>query len=238
VGGSEVRALDAAANNAAWCDAVCSAHGRPGELSDHCWISRAPTPSYYPNLVTLDPAPGPALDAIRELERGLPSAAWTVKDSFAALPLERAGFRLLFEAEWIARPAPAAPRPRPGRWIRVRSEPELAAWEAAWGESAGQARIFLPALLQRSDIVILAARDDGGAIAAGGIANRTGKLVGLTNFFAREPRAALRAECIDAALAELPGTALVGYESGESLAEARDLGFRRLGPLRVWLRKG
>lgn len=234
--GSEVRVEDAAANNSAWCDAVCSAHGRPGELLEHYWISRAPTPPYYPNLVTLDPAPAPALEAIRELERALSPAAWAVKDSFAVLPLERAGFRLLFDGEWIARSAPAVRRPRPSGWIRVRSEPELAAWEAAWGESAGQPRIFLAELLRRPEIAILAAQDEAGGIAAGGIANRTGSLVGLTNFFAREQRASGRADCSDAALAELPGAAVVGYESGQSLAEARGLGFRSLGPLRVWLR--
>lgn len=238
MGGSEVRALDAAANNAAWCDAVCRAHGSPGELSRSHWLSRAPTPPYYPNLVTLDPSPEPALEAVRELERAHPSAPWAVKDSFAVLPLDRAGFRLLFEAEWIARPAPPVHRRRPSGWLRVRSEPELADWEAAWGESAGRQRIFLPPLLRRPEIAILAAREEGGGISAGGIANRTGALVGLTNFFARERRAARRRECIDAALAELPGAEVVGYESGEPLAEARGLGFRSLGPLRVWLREG
>lgn len=237
MGGSEVRALDAAANNAAWCDAVCRAHGLPGEFSRSHWLSRVPAPPHYPNLVTLDPSPEPALEAVRELERAHPSAPWAVKDSFAVLPLDRAGFRLLFEAEWIARPAPAVPGPRPSGWIRVRSEAELADWEAAWGESAGQPRVFPPALLRRHEIAILAARKEGG-IAAGGIANRTGALVGITNFFAREQSAARRPECIDAALAALPGAEVVGYEAGESLAEARGLGFRSLGPLRVWLREG
>ena len=92
---SQIRVADAARNNAAWCDAVCSAHGHPGELSDSHWLNRAPAPPFYPNLVTLDRAPGPALAAVQELEAAPPSASWAVKDSFAVLPLERAGFRLL-----------------------------------------------------------------------------------------------------------------------------------------------
>jgi len=173
---------------------------------------------------------------VRELERALPSVAFAVKDSFAVLPLDHAGFRILFDAEWIARPAPRARPRRPGRWIRIRSEPELAVFEAAWGESAGQPRIFRPALLARSDIAILAAIG-GGDIVAGVVANRTGSTLGISNFFAREDSVALRSECLDAAIDELPGEAWVGYESGSALAESLSLGFRRLGPLRVWLRE-
>jgi hypothetical protein len=234
---SEPRAVDAARNNAAWCDAVCSAHGSPGELSDALWLSRAPTPPRYPNLVTLDPAPGPALAAVRELERALTPAAWAVKDSFAALRLDRAGFRILFDAEWIARPVPRAHPRRPGRWIRVRSEAEIAAFEVAWGESAGQPRIFRPALLARSDVAILAALGAGGDIFAGAVANRTGSTLGISNFFARGESAALRSECLDAAIDELPAETVVGYESGRALEESLGLGFRRLGSLRVWLRE-
>lgn len=235
---SEIAAADAARNNAAWCDAVCGAHGCPGELSGSHWLTRAPTPPGYPNLVTLEPAVAPAMAAVRELERARPPEAWAVKDSFSVLALEPAGFRLLFEAEWIVRPAlPARPRGS-GRWIRVQSKPALAAWEAAWGESASQTRLFLPALLGRSEIAILAALDDGGAVAAGVIANWSRNVVGLSNFFAREQREALRAGSIEAAQREFPGLPLVGYESGQDLAESRALGFLPLGSLRVWLREG
>jgi len=234
---SEIGAADAARNNAAWCDAVCGAHGCPGERTGGYWLTRAPTPPAYPNLVTLEPAAAPALEAVRELERARPSQPWAVKDSFSVLPLETAGFRLLFEAEWIGRPVQLA-RPRAGgRWIRVRSETGLAAWEAAWGESASQPRVFLPALLGRSEIAILAALDGAGAVAAGVVANRSGDAVGLSNFFAREERAARRAAGAEAAQREFPGLPLVGYESGRDLAECRALGFLPLGPLRVWLRE-
>jgi hypothetical protein len=235
---SEIGAADAARNNAAWCDAVCGAHGCPGEHSGSHWLTRAPTPPGYPNLVTLEPAVAPAMAAVRELERVRPSEAWAVKDSFSVLPLEPAGFRLLFEAEWIVRPAQLARPGEGGRWIRVRSEPGLAAWEAAWGESASMPRVFLPALLGRSEIAILAALDAEGAVAAGVVANWSGNAVGLSNFFAREEREALRAGCVEAAQREFPGLSLVGYESGQDLAESRALGFLPLGSLRVWLREG
>ena len=235
-----LRVADLARNNAAWCDAVGSAHGSAGELSDSHWLSRAPMPPYYPNLVTLAPAPEPALAAVRELERARPSASWAVKDSFGVLPLEQAGFRLLFGAEWILRPARSdSPRRAPGRrWLRVESDAQLADWERAWGESAGQPRIFLPPLLRRSEIAFLAAVAPDGSIAAGVIANRAGNVVGVSNLFARgDEGALLRGECIDAAGDAFPGLPLVGYETGDALAESMALGFVSLGSLRVWVRE-
>jgi hypothetical protein len=235
---SAIGAADAARNNADWCDAVCGAHGARGERAPSHWLTRAPTPAGYPNLVTLEAALAPAMAAVRELERVRPSEAWAVKDSFSVLPLEPAGFRLLFEAEWIARPALPARPPGSGGWTRVRSEPALAAWEAAWRESAAKPRVFLPVLLERSDVAFLAALDAEGGIAAGVVASRSPNAVGLSNFFARREREALRAGCIDAAQREFPGLPLVGYESGQDLAESRALGFVPVGSLRVWLREG
>lgn len=235
---SEIGVADAARNNAAWCDAMCSAHGRPGAFFDSHWINRAPVPPLHPNLVTLAPAVEPTMAAVRELAEARPAASWAVKDSFAVLPLEQAGFRVLFEAEWIARPARRGGMGRRslgGHLFRVHSEPALAEWEAAWGESPEQPRLFLPDLLRRSEVAILATRGGGDAIRAGAIVNHSGNAVGLSNFFARgEQRAALRAACVDAAADTFPGLPLVGYEAGQDLAECLALGFSPLGALRVW----
>ena len=231
---------DAARNNAAWCDAVCCAHGAAGEFSDSYWLSRAAVPPFHPNLVTLAPASEPALAAVRELEQTRPAASCAVKDSFAVLALEPLGFRLLFAAEWIARPAlsrPSGQRSRAG-WLRVETESALSAWEAAWGESRGRSRIFLPALLRRTDFAFLAALDGGGAIAAGVVAHRTGSAVGLSNAFAHgEEAVSLRAAGVEAASDAFPGLPLVGYEAGPALAASRALGFASLGPLRIWARE-
>ena len=236
----DIGVADAAMNNAAWCDAMCSAHGSPGHFFDSHWVTRAPAPPLHPDLVTFDSAPGPAMAAIRELDRARPSGSWAVKDSFGALPLAQSGFRLLFGAEWIARP-PLTRRSGRGspdrRWLRVRSESALSAWEAAWGGSAEQPRLFLPALLARREIAILAAVDESGAITAGVVANRADDAVGLTNFFEHgRSDGSARAECVDAAGDAFPGLAMVGYESGHSLAECHALGFVSIGSLQVWVR--
>lgn len=42
-----IASAQAAANNAYWCDAICCAHGAPGELHEHLWLSRRPMPRFY-----------------------------------------------------------------------------------------------------------------------------------------------------------------------------------------------
>ncbi len=236
---TNLRVADAARNNAAWCNAVCSAHGSPGEFYATHWLSRGAAPPGYPNLVTLEPSPEPAMAAVRELAELRPDTSLAVKDSFAVLALESAGFRVLFDAEWILRPAHLCPLPShaPGvRLLPVRSASALSAWEDAWGESRGGARVFLPSLLQRSDVAFLAALDAEDRVVAGAVANRSENAVGISNFFARdEPRRSLRAACVDAIIRQFPGLCLVGYEAGDDLAETLSLGFEPLGPLRVWV---
>jgi hypothetical protein len=222
-----VTVADAARNNAALCDAVCAAHGAGGELFDTHWLTRTRTPPRYPNLVTLTDAIDAPLAAIEDLPHGA-----AVKDSFAVLPLERAGFRFLFTAEWIVRPPMDDVSPNP-RWLRIQSDDGLAAWEVAWGESAGEPRVFLPVLLQRRDLVFLARVDDAGTCDAGVIANRTADAIGLSNFFERAPDSARR-DAVQAVAHLHPGLPLVGYESGPALAQAHAIGFESLGPLCIW----
>jgi hypothetical protein len=226
-------------------DAVCRAHGKPGEFQDGLWIHRHSTPRFYPNAVTLSAAGSKLqLESIRELVATIGTADCGVKDSFCTLDLEPAGFQILFEAEWIHRPAAVA---RPDfataavGWTRISSASELAAWEAAWaGEQVGERpeRIFRPSLLMDANVAFFAADRDG-RIVAGAIANRTGNVVGLSNLFVPPRDAdALRAGCVAAVVDTFPGLPIVGYESGSDLAGARALGFESLGPLRVWVRQG
>ena len=51
----DARAREAARNNAAWCDAVCCAHGRSPRFEPLAWCHDGPGLRFYPNLVTLDP---------------------------------------------------------------------------------------------------------------------------------------------------------------------------------------
>lgn len=232
--------LSAVRNNAVWCDAVCRSHGRPGIFEPHAWVSRTPTPPFYPNVVTLSGAEG--ADAQRATVAALATSAlarpWAVKDSFAALDLTPLGFRPLFDATWVGRSAEA---PLPSavasdvEWLTVRDAALLAAWEAAWSGEAARPEepVFRPALLANPEVVVLAGVRDGRVI-AGLVANRSEGVTGISNLFVPADVPALRAAALAAAAAAFPGTALVGYEHGDDLAAMLALGFTTLGPLRVW----
>ncbi len=239
------RVIQAARNNALWCDTVCRTHSIPGEFYPSICINRSATPPFYPNAVTL--TGGHDQDAqyahIRDLSATRIPGAWAVKDSFAALDLASLGFTMLFEAMWTCRPATAVrptERNTDVRWERVTTAAELHAWERAWrGDPAepvapAQAELFRPALLADPDVLIVAAYHQQ-RIVAGAIANRTGAVVGLSNVFVPDQGAAtFWAGCVGMILDHFPGQALVGYEAGEGLAQAEACGFAALQPLRVW----
>lgn len=240
---SRDRVAAATFNNAAWCEAVCRAHGRPGEFAGALWLNRAEVPRFYPNAVTLthegETRQVEALSALK-----LPGR-WAVKDSFATLDLAPLGFAELFSAQWIhfspERKAP--PNPGGARWVQVRDPAALAAWEAAWSGQPGTAgpgptdAVFRPGLLEDAGVEFLAAYH-GDTLVAGAIAYRTEGVVSLSNtFFAEAEAGVLRAELLGQLLATFPGLPVVGYERGDALAAWCALGFEPLGPLRVWLKK-
>ncbi|MFJ4777081.1 hypothetical protein [Streptomyces sp. NPDC088762] len=225
--------LAAARNNAAWCDAVCRAHGLPTHLGEELWTSAGRTPPFYPDAVTLDEAvSAPVLLAGIDTE----SPGCSVKDSFAGLDLAGDGFEVLFDAQWIHRPAGAAAADHGSRleWSAVTAPEELEAWEAArdGGESGG---VFRPALLT-GRIAFLAGRA-GGRIVAGAVANADAGVVGLSNVFAHDDADtdAAWAGALAAIAVRWPDLDVVGYESGADVDTALRHGFTAIGPLRIWL---
>jgi hypothetical protein len=168
----------------------------------------------------------------------------SVKDSFADLDLTGAGFRVLFEAQWIHRPAGAAalaraPEP-PGLTWDVVGDPEtLRAWALAWDGGAGNADLFRDGLLDDPETFVIVGRSGDGRVVAGAVAGRSEHVVGVSNVFGRDggPDAAwpLVLHALDRLFPTLP---VVGYESGEDLQTAVRHGFEPLGPLRVWLHGG
>ena len=235
------RNVRAARNNAEWCEAVCRAHGNPGEFHDDIWLSRHPVPRFYPNAGTLAEPSQRQLALIDELTAARLPPGWAVKDSFSMLDLEPRGFRMLFAAEWIYLPVSRVEEiisaRTSARWEIVGNALALTEWESAWTRSAGDTsedRIFLPPLLENKDVAVVAGFRDG-QVVAGAIANRSDGVVGWSNFFAPV------AEMFDHAVASLatiarvfPGSPIVGYEHGDDLRNAHSLGFESIGPLRVW----
>lgn len=233
-----------ARNNALWCDAVCRAHGRPGEFHDALWLNRQGTPQYYPDAVTLAAAQAGSeqMRIISDLVGAARDRAWAVKDSFGGLDLSAFGFELLFEAQWIClnpQASSASCIPSGHRYDDVMSEEDLAAWEGAWrgdGPSGDESavRTFLPGLLHEPDIRFVSVRQ-GHRIVGGGILNRGAGVVGLSNCFTLDGASEdVWRGLVSHARQAFPGATLVGYESGSDLETARRVGFEPAGALRVW----
>ena len=221
----------AARNNAEWCDAFSRTHGIVGSFDDASWSSSVRTPPYFPDAVTLLPEV-----AVEHLLSGIDAGeGCSVKDSFACLDLDAAGFRPLFRAEWVVG-QPARRRPEAARgWAAVTSAAELRGWEAAWEEMPAGSGFFQPALLKDETIAVLA-RYDGDRVGAGAIANRSAHVVGLSNVFAATGGLDSAWAAGAAVVATLWGDlATVGYGSGDALSAAHSAGFTSIGELVVWL---
>lgn len=228
----------AARNNAEWCRAVAASHRIASgfALGGALWVAKAPTPLGYPEAVTVEPG----LDTATVLAMLAPDAT-SLKDSFADLDPGAAGWAPLFDATWIVADAHDSSSngtdPGDPALVTVTTAAGLARWAGAHGLPDA----FAEPLLGAAEVVVLGSAGPGSsrasvqaAVTAGGVLNRTGEVVGLSNAFGggQGLYRALRRE----AGARWPGLPVVGYESDGALDDALDAGFRRVGPLRVWAR--
>lgn len=234
-------------NNISWYEAIFEAHGLSSKVDGMVWLSHETPPPFHSNLVVLSATVSQteikayALD----LESVPRPGGWSMKDSFAHLDLSSCGFTRLFEAEWIWRDPPKPTTHAAGArlaWARIGTEAELAEWEDAWSEDGGNrsetrvTRQFPDRLLASPDHAFFAGRL-GGKVVAGGIANRSPGVVGLSNVFSPVAFAGEKwAALVSSVSATFPNTPLVGYERGVELQLARNAGFTSIGPLCVWSR--
>jgi hypothetical protein len=231
-------------NNVHWYQAMFAAHGLASHTDARVWRSCETPPRFHSNLVVLSPATRQAdvEGCIAEIGPRL-ARGWSLKDSYACLDLTALGFAQLFQASWIWRDAQAIGAVQAATrltWARVASPRQLADWERAWSGDPGNAhpasasRQFPDRLLGSADHGFFAGMAEG-RVVAGGIANRSPGVVGLSNVFSPP---ALANETWSAMLSGLatafPGLPVVGYERGADLQLAQDLGFESLGALRVW----
>ncbi|MEO6317172.1 MAG: hypothetical protein ABIP36_00160 [Acidimicrobiales bacterium] len=218
----------AAANNAAWCDLVCRTHGLATSFDEQAWTSRARTPPYYPDAVTLSPDVS-TTDLLKRIDA---SPGCSIKDSFAVLDLTPFGFEVLFEAQWIRRGPAGRPRTGP-TWEVVETQQRFVAWERAWRGDDGPTDVLRPSLLHHDEVTLLAAGD---LVVAGAILYQSAEVVGISNLFSST---FTPAESWAGGLALVdhlfPDSTLVGYETGADLRAAHAAGFETVAPLRVWI---
>jgi hypothetical protein len=208
-----------------WYDALCALHGVPCGIEDDVWCAYSPPPPLHSTAKTVEPGARPdrALAAI--------AGKGSIADSFGAFDLTGEGYRLLFEAQWIHRPASSVDsRHLPDGWSTLGTEPELRAWTSRHDTEA----VLLPALLQRSAFRVIGKRHDDG-YGAGAVLHLCTGVVDISNVWSASGGVDWTA-LVGAATALFPGRALVGYANGAALEDASAAGFASLGPQRVWIR--
>ncbi|PTH86471.1 hypothetical protein C9J60_19725 [Streptomyces sp. A244] len=220
----------AARNNAQWCAVMGRAHGVASTFGGEAWAAARRTPVYYPDAVTLEPGADPEA-LVARIDTVSPGAS--VKDSFADLDLTGAGFRVLFEAEWIHRPAGVPVTAPDLAWDVARDPDALRDWAQAWDDGGGNADLFRPGLLDDPETFVLAGRSADGRVTVGAVAGRSGDVVGVSNVFG--PLHVAWPLVLHAAGRLFPALPVVGYEQGDDLAAALRHGFEAVGPLRVWV---
>ncbi|MZF90028.1 hypothetical protein GTY56_34415 [Streptomyces sp. SID5643] len=220
----------AARDNAEWCAVMARAHGVASAFGDEAWAAARRTPVYYPDAVTLEPGADPEA-LVARIDTVSPGAS--VKDSFADLDLTGAGFRVLFEAEWIHRPAGVPVAAPDLAWDAVRDPDALREWARAWDDGGGNTDLFRPGLLGAAETFVLAGRSADGRVAVGAVAGRSGDVVGVSNVFG--PPHVAWPLVLHAVGRLFPALPVVGYEQGDDLTAALRHGFEAVGPLRVWV---
>lgn len=227
-------------NNLHWYGAVFRTHGLTGSCARGVWACTGQVPPYYSNALTVTPHGHET--QVGEIERlqAVLGRSFTVGDRFAALDLAPLGFRPLFDATWVRLDATTT-MPHAGvagtTWRRVTSAADLERWESAWcaNGSPTDVRVFLPSLLADAAIAVFAAWQ-GGTIIAGCAANRARAAVGFSNYFAVGPAdQALLATAVGEVRQFADDMPIVGYERDETLGSVQRIGFRAVGPLRVWV---
>jgi hypothetical protein len=223
----------AARNNAEWCEAMCRSHGLAGAFSPQAWTAAVRTPLFYPDAVTLAPA-ADAAELVHAIDTAAPGAS--IKDSFADCDLSGYGFGVLFDAQWIWRPAGPPATASNLAWEVVREPASLHEWALAWDGGDGNVELFRSALLEDAATFVLAGRSADGRVVAGAVASQSDQVVDVSNVFALDGDADAGWPGVLAVLDGLfPAVPVVGYEHGDDLAAAVRHGFEPIGPLRVWL---
>ena len=229
---ADSRVLAAASNNADLYGVMFKAHGLAFVRHAEAFAALDRPPPYHSNLTVLRPN---CREQVVDLLRGIARATRGIvgfKDGFAEYDLADAGFRVLFQAQWLWRPARCASWP--DGWIRVADPAALLRWEKAWkaGGSQTSARMFPEALLAAPDFACFA-KVEGDEVIAGCIANRSPTCVGLSNVFGQEKLKEVVVEAQAAAQTLAPGLPLTGYAAGPLLNVSLQAGCEDIGRLRV-----
>lgn len=223
------RRLDTALRaSLAWYEDIFRAHRIPTRCQGGLWSSLGDPPRWHSAAKTLHPhVPSTqvlgAVDQFRNC---------SVADSYATLDLGDHGFRPLFRATWLHRPAPVGPTPSwPDGWTVVSDEDEL----VTWNEAQDTTDVLVPALLKHPRFTFLA-RHASDEMLAGAVLHRVDDAVELSNTWSHGHETDDIPSLLDCAGTLHPGLDVVGYSADHAVSSYTDAGFGAVAPLIVWVR--
>jgi hypothetical protein len=218
-------------DNIAWCSAVCAAHASEARNTEATWVNLAPSPLYYPNIITRQPsAQAEVARLVDEVRRNGMRGSWGIKDSFHDLDLTPLGFSPAIEAQWFAGTHAMRSRQREHSWEVVRRPEDLLLWERAWG-GGDEHRLFKDGLLGERRIRFwkLGHQEE---IFAGCITFSSGKSTGLSNWFSKRTESIFELGVMQAVAETIDAKPVVCWAAED---ERLPSGFQPLGPLRIWI---
>jgi hypothetical protein len=230
-------------NNNALYEAVFADHRIEFRRTDLICYAVDETPSLYSNLVTVSEDWRPdeifeSIDSRFEFENW---AEWSIKDSFGILDLDRYNFTKLFEAQWFYLDAGSfAPAEKIARlrFDVVDRENDLADWRIAWDRDERLGREIFNARLLNDEKIHFVAGRKGGEIVCGCLVNKSGDVLGISNFFAPDKNIDYWSQTIEFIFSSIERRNIVGYERNDLAAKlATALKFETAGNLVVWLKK-
>jgi hypothetical protein len=224
--------LAAIEDNIAWCSSICASHHSEERNLESAWVNLAPSPPFYPNIITRRPnAEADVVRLVNDIRQNGASGAWGIKDSFHDLDLAGLGFSPVIEGQWFG----VEPAVQSGRcerdWDIVRNPEELSLWEKAW-DNVAQVHIFKDALLEDARIRFWVLRHDT-EISAGCISFSSGSVTGLSNWFSRSGVTVFDLGILHP-VAEIACREPIVFWASEDDAAFQKEGFKPLGALRVW----
>jgi hypothetical protein len=223
------RRLDAAVQaSLAWYEDIFSIHGIPTRCEGGLWSALGDPPRWHSAAKTLQPNV-PAVHVLRAVDQ---FENCSVADSYATLDLAGNGFRELFRATWLHRPASLSPaRSLPDGWSVVTDADELAAWNTAQDTTG----VLIPALLEHPRFTFLVRRASE-ELVAGAVLHRVDDVVELSNTWAKGDEADEIPSMLACADTLYPQLAVVGYSSNDTVSAFTDAGFDAIAPHVVWVR--
>jgi hypothetical protein len=237
----EERLSRAIRNNNDLYEAVFTARALPFHANDSIWYCTEKTPPLYSNLVTRSAEWTPD-DIFATIDRRYEEEKWkewSIKDSFGTLELSSYGFTRLFDAQWIyleaVRFMPAATK-QGLRHEVLHREDALSAWRLAWDSDDALGEEIFDSKMLDDPAVRFIAGYRGATIVSGCLVNRTGGLLGISNFFSPAEAIDYWSDMVGFILDSIECSGITGYERNDLASGLHSLGFESTGGLTVWLK--